>query len=148
MTLLSDDEVTQLEEGGKFLIIPAGDFALVITKEYLKLAPSIVGHIGLRSKYTRRGMVLLAGPQIDPGFEGNLHVALCNLSPSEISLSYDDSFCTVEFHKIPAVKRPYKGKYQGQISITADEIRDIRAGKGMALSESMELLRTTSVITI
>ena len=139
-----DDEITKLEEG-KLLIIPAGDFALIVTLEYLKLSPSIVGHIGLRSKYTRRGLVLLAGPQIDPGFEGTLHVALCNLSPSDISLSYNEPFCTVEFHRLPKpVKEPYKGEYLGQTSISSDEIRDIRKGRGLALSEAMNLLRRTS----
>lgn len=139
-----DEEVTHLERG-KLLIIPAGDFAVVVTKEYLKLSASIVGHIGLRSKYTRRGIVLMAGPQIDPGFEGKLHIAMCNLSPTEISLSYGDPFCTVEFHRLPKpVKEPYRGEYLGQTSITSDEVRDIRKGRGLALSEAIDLIRRTS----
>ncbi|MFQ6127086.1 MAG: dCTP deaminase [Candidatus Heimdallarchaeota archaeon] len=139
-----DDEITYLERG-KLLIIPAGDFTLIVTKEYLKLSQSIVGHIGLRSKYTRRGMILMAGPQIDPGFEGNLHIALCNLSPTEVSLSYGDPFCTVEFHRLPEpVKEPYRGEYLGQTSITSDEVRDIRKGRGLALSEAIDLIRRTS----
>lgn len=139
-----DEEITNLERG-KLLIIPAGDFTLIVTKEYLKLSQSLVGHIGLRSKYTRRGMILMAGPQIDPGFEGNLHIALCNLSPTEISLSYGDPFCTVEFHRLPkAVKEPYRGEYLGQTSITSDEVRDIRKGRGLALSEAIDLIRRTS----
>lgn len=46
----TDDEVTQLDKG-KLLVLPAGELALVITKEKLKLSSKIVGHIGLRSEH-------------------------------------------------------------------------------------------------
>jgi len=117
--------------------------ALIITREELKLGPRIVGHFGLRSYFTRKGLVLLAGPQIDPGFEGTLHVVLCNLSPTEISLSYGEPFCTAEFHELStAVERPYAGDYQRQKGITPQEVTDIRQRRGYALSDVIKNMQT------
>jgi len=89
--------------------------------------------------------VLLAGPQVDPGFEGGPHVAVCNLSPTEITLSYGEPFVTVEFHDLgEEVDRPSSGSYQGQDSITAQEIRDVRRGRGLALGEVIAAMRDLS----
>lgn len=138
----SGEEITKLLQG-KLLILPAGEMALVITREKLKLGPKIAGHMGLRSYFTRKGLVLLAGPQIDPGFEGTLHVAICNLSPTEISLSYGESFCTVEFHELSIdAQQPYKGDYQKQKGITSQEVADIRQRRGYALSEVIKNMQT------
>jgi dCTP deaminase len=140
--LASADEVTQLSQG-KLLILSAGEMALIITREELKLSPKIVGHMGLRSFFTRKGLVLLAGPQIDPGFEGNLHVVLCNLSPTEISISFGEPFCTVEFHQLLAdAAKPYNGSYQKQKGITPQEIQDIRQRRGYSLSEVIKNMQS------
>lgn len=135
-----DDQKTELSEGD-ILHLPAGGLAVVLTRETVRLDPNIAGNIGLRSKYTRKGVDLLAGPQIDPGFEGPLHLTLINLSPSPIALSYGDRFCTVEFHELPEeVGESYAGQYQGQTSITTAEIRDI-SEKELTLSEVVKNTR-------
>ena len=137
--LASEDNIRELSPG-KLLVLPAGEMAIVITREKVDLKPHIVGHIGLRSHFARKGLVLLAGPQIDPGFRGKLHLTLCNLSPVEIALSYGQEFCTVEFHKLEAqAEQPYGARtsdlYQEQGPITPDEIEDIKERRGYALSE-------------
>ena len=138
----SGDEIIKLSQG-KLLILPAGEMALIVTKEELKLSPKVVGHFGLRSFFTRKGLVLLAGPQIDPGFEGTLHVVLCNLSPTEISLSHGEPFCSVEFHELSeSVEQPYGGIYQSQKGITPQEVTDIRQRRGYALSEVIKNMQT------
>jgi deoxycytidine triphosphate deaminase len=138
----SADEITKLAQG-KLLIIPPGEMVLVITREELKLGLKIIGHIGLRSSFTRKGLVLLAGPQIDPGFEGTLHVVLCNLSPTEISLTYGEPFCTIEFHELATeATKSYGGSYQKQKGITSREIADIRQRRGYALSEVIKNMQS------
>ena len=105
-----------------FLQIRPGDFILVRTYESVKLSPNIAGHLGLRSFHTRKGLVLLAGPQIDPGFEGVLVVGLHNLDANELKLSYKEPFCTVEFYRLSEpVQQPYKGDYQGQNKIAESD---------------------------
>ena len=61
---------------------------------------------------------------------------LCNLSPTEIALSYGESFCTLELHKLTVdAQKTYSGSYQKQKGITSREIEDIRQRRGYALSE-------------
>ena len=100
------------------LVVKPGDFILIRTYESVKLSPKIAGRIGLRSFHARKGLVLLAGPQIDPGFEGVLVVGLHNLDANELKLSYKETFCTVEFYRLSEpVQQPYKGEYQHQSEI-------------------------------
>jgi len=75
-----------------FITIRPGDFILIRTHESVKLSPNIAGRIGLRSFHAKKGLVLLAGPQIDPGFEGVLVVGLHNLDANELRLSYQEIF--------------------------------------------------------
>lgn len=129
-----DDQKTLIDEG-EILHLPAGGFAIVLTKESLELGPDVAGAIGLRSKFTREGIDLLAGPQIDPGFKGPLHLTLVNLSPSSVSLSEGDRFCTVEFHRVSTpVDDGYDGEFQEQYHITTEEINNIKQDD-FALSE-------------
>lgn len=137
----SDDDKQRLSEGD-VLSLPAGESALVLTKETVEMGEGLAGQIGLRSSFTRRGIDLLAGPQIDPGFQGPLHVYLINLSPSDIIIEYGEPFLTVEIQELGEdAESTYKGKYQAEPHITGDEIRDIREGEGMALSEAVKAMR-------
>jgi len=88
-----------LEKAGSFNL-KAGEFALLTTVENITLSNNIVGHVGLKSYYTRKGVIVLAGLQIDPGFSGILILGVYNASSRSISLEYMNPICTVEFHKL------------------------------------------------
>lgn len=78
----------------------AGDFALIMTHESFTIPLDMAGHIGMKSSWARRGLVLLAGIQIDPGFEGHLRLGYYNSSLRRISIDYLDEICTIEFHQL------------------------------------------------
>lgn len=95
------EEVTEINVKEKrSIIIPPGAFALLVTMEKIKLPKDYVGNIGMRSYYTRKGLILLSGIQIDPGFEGYLVLGACNLSPRSLEICYGDPICTIELHKL------------------------------------------------
>ena len=96
----SDQKILLLPNSKDSLHLQAGDFALVLTKERVKVPLNITGVIGMRSSLARKGLILLAGMQIDPGFNGHLRFGLYNASPRRITLDYDDELCMVEFHKL------------------------------------------------
>ncbi|HEX2040905.1 MAG TPA: hypothetical protein VHF47_14370 [Acidimicrobiales bacterium] len=133
----------------RLLTIPPGEMALVTTLEKVRLAPRYAGQIGLRSHFARKGLALLAGPQIDPGFRGRLHVALVNLSPTEISIAYREPLVSIVFHDLGTdVERPYGhgagDEYHEQDEITGSEIDDIRQHRGYAMSEVIREMATLS----
>ena len=86
----SDTKISLSESANNPIILNAGDFALVLTNEYVKLPLNIAASIGMRSSLARKGLILLAGMQIDPGFEGHLRFGLYNASPRKIILDYND----------------------------------------------------------
>ena len=127
------------------LTIPAGDFALVKTFERVKLSPRIAGHIGLRTHYAKKGLDILAGPQIDPGYAGYLVVGLTNLSPRDITIPYKEQFCTVEFYEFKEpVTQPYSGEYQSQPGITGRDLELLVDSQGMTFGEVIKTLGTLS----
>jgi len=96
----SDQKILLEPNSSTLLHLEPGAFALVLTKELLKFPMDIVGVIGMRSALARKGLILLAGMQIDPGFEGHLRFGLYNASPRRITLDYDYELCMIEFHKL------------------------------------------------
>lgn len=132
-------------EGRGTLIIEAGDFAMVTTLEQITMPLKLAAHIGLRSEFARKGVVLLSGPQIDPGFEGLLVVGLCNLSPNDIVMTFKQPFCTIEFIKLlEPVKKPYSGPYQRQTGIPSIDIENIIKAKGMTFGEVIKAIGALS----
>ena len=94
----NDKEIDVAREGS--VTLQAGDFALFVTEEYFKLSDKISGHIGIRSFYARRGVVLLAGMHIDPLWEGHLVLGVYNASPRQIVLDYLTRLVVIEFHQL------------------------------------------------
>jgi len=77
-----------------------GDFALIMTHELFQFPLNMAGNIGMKSGLARRGLILLAGMQIDPGFEGHLRLGLYNCGGRPITIDYLDPICLVEFHQL------------------------------------------------
>src|SRR4051794_13229173 len=59
----SADSVLDLESQ-RLLVIPPGEMAIVSLFERISIGPQYAAHIGLRSVYARKGLALLAGPQV------------------------------------------------------------------------------------
>ena len=94
------DEKVILAPTGGSLKLEAGDFALVLTQEKVKLPLNVAGSIGMRSTLARQGLILLHGMQIDPGWDAYLRFGLYNASPRKITLDYGDDLCMIEFHRM------------------------------------------------
>lgn len=130
----SSKEKIRIDEKGTF-IIRAGDFAVITSLEGFKLPLDIAGLIGIRSKYARKGIVLLTGPQIDPGFCGVLVIGLFNSSPRDVVLAHGEPLLTISFVKLhqPA-KRGYTGPYQDQDDIPAADLQWLVETEGMSIA--------------
>lgn len=121
------------------ITIEPGEFTILTTHERIELPKNIAGHIGLRSHYARKGIVLLSGPQIDPGFRGLLTVAAYNIGPRDVVIPFLEKFCTTEYYALNTdALKPYKGEYQDQIRIPTLDIEFFREAKGATLAEVIE----------
>lgn len=137
-------QVTNIKEKG-MLLLKRGDFGVVSTYESIELPPNFTARIGMRSFFSRRGLVATTGPQIDPGYRGKLFIGLINLSPSDIALTFRQEFCTIEIHKLaePA-SNPYKGPYQDQLELTDKEIDPLIQQEGLSFPQLFTVLETLS----
>lgn len=135
------DEI-DLEKKGS-LTIKAGDFALLTTLESIKLPNNIAGNIGVKSYYTRKGMVVLAGLQIDPGFEGVLVLGAYNASPRSLTIEYQSPFCTIELHQLSVnVSEPFvPGEEQKRGEIPRADKDYLRTLEVESLTEMSQALR-------
>lgn len=140
----STKKIVDIKKEGYIALSP-GDFGVITVLERLRLGTQYAARFGIRSKYSRKGLIATTGPQIDPGFNGRLIVGITNLTPKSISIPYKDDFLSVEFHKLEEpVAQPYNGPYQDKMELGPEEIEFITESEGMALSEVLISLRSLS----
>jgi dCTP deaminase len=103
------------EEPRHQFAVEPGRFVGVLTDEKLAVPLTMAGRFGLRSEFTRHGLVAFGGIQIDPGFKGRLAISLFHSGPEPIKLKHKQRMFTVEFHLLdhPA-SVGYKGPFQNQ----------------------------------
>lgn len=135
-------------EKKRSVTLKAGDFALATTMEKITLSSDIVGHIGSKSYYVRKGLILLAGLQIDPGWDGNLVLGMYNASPRNITLDYQGPICTVDFYGLSApASKPFvtnEEQQAGQIpKIDKDYLRTLETQTLSEMSESVRQLSSS-----
>jgi len=75
-------------------------FAVVTSKESFKFPQKIAANIGPMTKLTKKGILLLAGHQIDPGFEGHLVLGLFNSSPVPFEIVHGDPLCSIQVFRL------------------------------------------------
>lgn len=142
---IQKEEIKEVNvEKEESITIPGGAFALAATLERIKLPNNYAGHIGMRTYYTRKGLEILSGLQIDPGWDGVLVLGLANLSPRSITLDYKDNLCAIEIHRLNrSAEKPYQGPFmaeqrEGRIPLSdKDYLRTIET---MSVSELTQAL--------
>lgn len=99
------DREVDLSEIGSVALMP-GDFAVTVSNEYFEIPQNIVINIGSKTYLTKKGIILQAGMQIDPGFKGHLILGLYNSSPRKYVIEYLGDICSIQFFKLqePAKK--------------------------------------------
>ena len=127
------------EPNGKFLI-DTGRLVGVLTEEVFNMPLDLSARFGLRSEFTRRGLVAFAGIQVDPGFTGRLAMSLFHTGPEPIELVNGQKMFSVEFHRLeePAV-RGYAGIYQGNLDFHETQEKFILEANTASLSEIGDL---------
>jgi dCTP deaminase len=129
------------------IVIEPGDFAVVETRERVEFGSQIAALLGLRSEYARQGLLMLSGPQIDPGFRGVLVIRVVNLSPKRIGLSYESPFLSAQFFRLSVpVEHPYAGRRQDQAGIAPQDIQELLETEAPTLGEMMKTLSGLALV--
>ena len=110
-------EIKTLDDKKPFIIMKAGDYILVSSKEIANLPRDIAGRFDITVGLFCKGVILSNGPQIDPGFRGKLFCLLFNTSSEKVQLKLGQHFTTIEFDKLIEPTVPYKGTYQNKLQL-------------------------------
>lgn len=71
---------------GEHFLIPAGQFALLITEESVFVPEDALAFISIRARYKFQGLVNVSGFHVDPGFRGRLIFSVFNAGPNSVHL--------------------------------------------------------------
>jgi len=134
--LVTPDKIPKRLAKGEILNIEPGQFAVLMTEEYLKMPNDILGFITVRFRYKSKGLVNISGFHVDPGFEGHLVFSVYNTGPSAVTLRRGEKVFSIFFAEInPPVK--YDGNYVGQKTLPLD-ILETLAGARIPSLQNLE----------
>ena len=94
---LLDGKEQKLSERKPILRIPPGSIALAPSLEMLFVPHWLVATFNLKSYYIFKGLLMGAGPQVDPGFMGVLTFPLHNISCEPVDLHFGKPFAKLDF---------------------------------------------------
>ncbi len=109
------------------LVIPPGQFALLISAEEVRIPPDAIGFISIKAGIKFRGMVNISGFHVDPGFSGRLKFSVYNAGSNPIVLEPCDPTFLLWFASLDReTSDVYKGKHQNQVEITAADVMSLQ----------------------
>lgn len=104
---------------GESFILPAGQFAFLVTKEKVHVPADAMAFISMRTGLKFQGLINVSGFHVDPGYSGHLIFAVFNASPAPIHLCEGDQLFKIWFAQLDRQSMAphlYEGSGQNDIS--------------------------------
>lgn len=140
-----EDRPRRLSKSSPFVSLPRGQFALLMTKEYVTIPPDHLGFISIRFRKKAQGLINVSGFHVDPGFEGKILFSVFNAGPSDVVLKYAEPTFMIFFYKLrESVKSPYKGEMKGQEQLPTTLVTSVK-GVSASLSDVDRRVRSLEV---
>ena len=89
------------------LVLEPHQVAVVTTREILRIPRFLVARWSLRVQKIYEGLLWTGGPQVDPGWVGQLLCPIYNLSERDVELLLDDGFFTIDFIRTTPLTSEY-----------------------------------------
>jgi deoxycytidine triphosphate deaminase len=105
----SDGKRHKLSAEDDTFVFEKNSIVFVSTKEKLDLPFYIVARFNLRVNWVYAGILLGTGPQVDPGFSGQLSCPLYNLTNVDIMIKRGEDFATIDFEKTTTLLKNHPG---------------------------------------
>ena len=110
-------KILRLNEGEDF-VIPAGQFAYLLTEEHVQIPTDAVAFISIKATYKVKGLMNVSGFHVDPGFKGNLIYAVHNAGPSEVRLAQGMDLFLIWYADLDTASEKHFRKTDEQTSIS------------------------------
>lgn len=138
LTDSSTGKKEKLDEKNTQIVIKPGQFALLLTDEKVTIPENILAFISIKFGQKIKGLINVSGFHVDPGFSGKIIFSVYNAGPTTIVLEKGEPYFMIWFSQLTSDSKPYKGKRNGQNSISAE---NVSALKGELASPNMLLDR-------
>jgi dCTP deaminase len=86
----SQKSLKRLSENDDIIKIEPGDFALLMTAEWIEIPLNCMAFISIKSGLKLSGLINISGFHVDPGFRGKLKFSVYNAGTTEVVLRYKD----------------------------------------------------------
>jgi dCTP deaminase len=110
------------------IYIEPGQFALLLTEEYVKIPENRIAFISIKAGVKFKGLVNVSGFHVDPGFEGKLLFSVYNAGPSSIVLSQGTQYFPIWFAELNESQN-YEGSHEKQIKIPDAPVESLSQGE-------------------
>lgn len=118
-----EQKKTSLKIGESFLI-PAGQFAFLLSKESVQIPSNAMAFISMRTGIKFQGLINVSGFHVDPGYDGKLIYAVYNASPSAIQICEGDRIFKIWFCDLSETSNvPYVFGGKGLADISGEMIK-------------------------
>lgn len=126
----------RLDEDNPFLVLKPHQVAVVKTHEFLRIPRFLIARWNLRVTMVYEGLLWVGGPQVDPGWAGQLYCPIYNLAERDIYLKYKQPIFTMDFVRVyPTKEKPFHARRR-----TIDQ-HDIHRLKSAPFEELSRLLK-------
>lgn len=120
---ITGNTTKQILTTGQQISIPSGQFALLITKEKVKIPNNCLGLISIKYGIKFEGLINVSGFHVDPGYEGKLKYTVYNAGSGDIPLTCGAKVFLIWYSKLDdRTADVYKGSRNGQDYITDHEV--------------------------
>lgn len=118
-------DTTQILAGEK-VVIPPGQFGLLVTRETVRVPTTAIAFISIRAGIKFRGLVNVSGFHVDPGYHGQLKFAVYNAGSRKVVLDQDQRVFMIWFADLDnRDTNPYLNREQSKFSISAEDVSRI-----------------------
>lgn len=108
--------------------IPPGQFALLITKEVVRVPKDAIGLISIKAKVKFAGLINVSGFHVDPTFQGKLKFAVYNAGSEPIPITEGAPLFMIWFADLDKpTGNVYDGEHARQHMITDDDVKKINS---------------------
>ena len=85
------------DSNGPHYVVPKHSLVFIKLNQRLRIPYYVIGRHNLKISYVYQGLLLGTGPQVDPGYVGNLIIPLHNLTTEVVKIHINESFVSIDF---------------------------------------------------
>lgn len=129
-----------------YMEIPAGQFALISTKEKVTVPKNAIGFISMRAKTKFKGLINVSGFHVDPGYSDHLIFSVFNAGPKAIPIKKGDDIFLIWFADLDQDNSRLKHGGELNGSIPSDFINNLNMQVDSAAGLSKKVNRIHNIL--